>query len=90
MGGLCLAERGRSQKDRCAAQLSVKQGRHPAILRRSWPSDRASAYPMRELRGGVKHMDSSASRRFRVADEPRDWEDFYRERWSYDRSVLGI
>ncbi len=32
-------------------------------------------------------MDSSASRWFRVADEPRDWEDFYRERWSYDRSV---
>lgn len=27
------------------------------------------------------------SRWFRVADEPRDWEDFYRERWSYDRSV---
>lgn len=29
----------------------------------------------------------SGSRWFRVADEPRDWEDFYRERWSYDRSV---
>ncbi len=29
----------------------------------------------------------AASRWFRVADEPRDWEDFYRERWSYDRSV---
>ena len=28
-----------------------------------------------------------ASRWFRVADEPRDWEEFYRERWSYDRSV---
>lgn len=27
------------------------------------------------------------SRWFRVADEPRDWEEFYRERWSYDRSV---
>ncbi len=27
------------------------------------------------------------SRWFRVADEPRDWEDFYRERWSYDRTV---
>ncbi len=32
-------------------------------------------------------MASSASRWFRVADEPRDWEEFYRERWSYDRSV---
>lgn len=29
----------------------------------------------------------NGSRWFRVADEPRDWEDFYRERWSYDRSV---
>ena len=27
------------------------------------------------------------SRWFRIADEPRDWEDFYRERWAYDRSV---
>ena len=31
--------------------------------------------------------DGNGSRWFRVADEPRDWEDFYRERWSYDRSV---
>ena len=30
---------------------------------------------------------NGGSRWFRVADEPRDWEDFYRERWSYDRSV---
>ena len=28
-----------------------------------------------------------SSRWFRVADEPRDWEEFYRQRWSYDRSV---
>ncbi|MCH7808183.1 MAG: nitrate reductase subunit alpha, partial [Planctomycetes bacterium] len=27
------------------------------------------------------------SRWFRIADEPRDWEDFYRERWSFDKSV---
>src|SRR3989304_3991780 len=32
-------------------------------------------------------MRNRSSRWFRVADEPRDWEDFYRERWSYDRSV---
>jgi nitrate reductase / nitrite oxidoreductase, alpha subunit len=24
---------------------------------------------------------------FRVMDEPRDWEDFYRRRWSYDKTV---
>ena len=29
----------------------------------------------------------SGSRWFRIADEPRDWEEFYRERWSYDKSV---
>jgi len=29
----------------------------------------------------------NGSRWFRIADEPRDWEDFYRERWSYDRTV---
>ena len=28
-----------------------------------------------------------ASRWFRIMDEARDWEDFYRERWSYDKSV---
>jgi len=28
-----------------------------------------------------------APRWFRVADEARDWESFYRDRWSYDRSV---
>ncbi len=28
-----------------------------------------------------------ASRWFRIADESRDWEDFYRDRWSYDKSV---
>ena len=28
-----------------------------------------------------------SSRWFRIADEPRDWEDFYRERWSFDKSV---
>lgn len=33
------------------------------------------------------HNGGTGSRWFRVADEPRDWEDFYRERWSYDRSV---
>ncbi|MBT5072267.1 MAG: nitrate reductase subunit alpha [Kordiimonadaceae bacterium] len=27
------------------------------------------------------------SRWFRVMDKPRDWEDFYRNRWSYDKSV---
>ncbi|MCC6983147.1 MAG: nitrate reductase subunit alpha [Bauldia sp.] len=27
------------------------------------------------------------SRWFRVLDEPRGWEEFYRRRWSYDRSV---
>lgn len=27
------------------------------------------------------------SRWFRVLDEPRDWEDFYRKRWTYDRTV---
>ncbi|MBI4408272.1 MAG: nitrate reductase subunit alpha [Gemmatimonadetes bacterium] len=32
-------------------------------------------------------MSATGSRWFRVADEPRDWEDFYRSRWSYDRSV---
>ncbi len=30
------------------------------------------------------------SRWFRVADEPRDWEDFYRERWSYDRRRQAV
>jgi len=30
---------------------------------------------------------SNGSRWFRVLDEPRDWEDFYRKRWTYDRSV---
>lgn len=30
---------------------------------------------------------SDGSRWFREADEARDWEDFYRERWSFDRSV---
>ena len=29
----------------------------------------------------------NGSRWFRVADEPRDWEDFYRERWSHDKTV---
>ena len=33
------------------------------------------------------NTNGAASRWFRIADEPRDWEDFYRERWSYDRSV---
>jgi nitrate reductase alpha subunit len=32
-------------------------------------------------------MSANGPRWFRVADEPRDWEDFYRSRWSYDRSV---
>lgn len=27
------------------------------------------------------------SRWFRISDEPRDWEDFYRERWAYERTV---
>ncbi|MPZ19903.1 MAG: nitrate reductase subunit alpha [Luteitalea sp.] len=31
--------------------------------------------------------DRHGSRWFRIADEPRDWEDFYRERWAFDRSV---
>ncbi len=35
----------------------------------------------------IAHANGKRSRWFRVADEPRDWEDFYRERWSYDRSV---
>lgn len=30
---------------------------------------------------------ANGSRWFRIADEPRDWEDFYRERWAFDRSV---
>ena len=29
----------------------------------------------------------NSSRWFRVMDEPRDWESFYRRRWSYDKSV---
>ena len=29
----------------------------------------------------------NGSRWFRVLDEPRDWEEFYRRRWSYDKSV---
>ena len=29
----------------------------------------------------------SGSRWFRVLDEPRGWEEFYRRRWSYDKSV---
>ncbi len=29
----------------------------------------------------------NGSRWFRILDEPRDWEDFYRNRWSYDKSV---
>ncbi len=35
----------------------------------------------------LAQTNGSKSRWFRIADEPRDWEDFYRERWSYDRSV---
>lgn len=31
--------------------------------------------------------DDKGSRWFRVMDEPRDWEDFYRRRWAYDKSV---
>ncbi|MFB6262750.1 MAG: nitrate reductase subunit alpha, partial [Bradymonadaceae bacterium] len=27
------------------------------------------------------------SKWFRVADESREWEDFYRDRWSFDRSI---
>ncbi len=30
---------------------------------------------------------NGGSRWFRVSDEPRDWEDFYRRRWAYDKSV---
>ena len=30
---------------------------------------------------------SNGSRWFRVMDESRDWEKFYRDRWSYDKSV---
>jgi nitrate reductase alpha subunit len=38
--------------------------------------------------GGTEQMSNgNASRWFRILDEPRDWEDFYRSRWSYDRSV---
>ena len=29
----------------------------------------------------------NGSRWFRVLDEPREWEDFYRRRWAYDKSV---
>ncbi|HEX7009922.1 MAG TPA: nitrate reductase subunit alpha [Phycisphaeraceae bacterium] len=29
----------------------------------------------------------AVGRWFRIADEPRDWEEFYRNRWSYDRTV---
>jgi nitrate reductase alpha subunit len=29
----------------------------------------------------------SASSWFRVMDEPRGWEDSYRRRWQYDKSV---
>lgn len=35
----------------------------------------------------MSKSNKSGSRWFRVADEPRDWEDFYRDRWSFDRSV---
>lgn len=35
----------------------------------------------------MNQSNGNGSRWFRIADEPRDWEDFYRERWSYDRSV---
>lgn len=34
-----------------------------------------------------RNGNGEAGRWFRVADEPRDWEDFYRSRWSFDRSV---
>ena len=30
---------------------------------------------------------SNGTRWFRVLDEPRGWEDFYRRRWSYDKTV---
>jgi nitrate reductase alpha subunit len=30
---------------------------------------------------------SNGSRWFRVLDEPRNWESFYRNRWAYDKSV---
>ena len=36
---------------------------------------------------GSNGSTAAGSRWFRVADEPRDWEEFYRERWSYDRTV---
>ncbi len=36
---------------------------------------------------GARNASRNGSRWFRVADEPRDWENFYRERWSYDRTV---
>jgi len=31
--------------------------------------------------------DPTKSKWFRVADEAREWEDFYRDRWSFDRSI---
>lgn len=37
--------------------------------------------------GGANGSGRRASRWFRVLDEPRAWEDFYRRRWSYDKTV---
>lgn len=35
----------------------------------------------------MSELKQLGSRWFKVADEPRDWEDFYRRRWEYDKSV---
>lgn len=35
----------------------------------------------------TKYIKTKGARWFRIASESRTWEDFYRKRWSYDRSV---
>ncbi len=36
---------------------------------------------------GASNGKGKGSRWFRILDEPRDWEKFYRGRWAYDKSV---
>ena len=42
---------------------------------------------MDQWRSGNGKGNGNGSRWFRVLDEPRDWEKFYRGRWAYDKSV---
>src|SRR5690606_26762043 len=82
------AQRRREPRLRRAATGRPRHLRHgsrlPAVHRRLSHRPRPSAS---DGRPRSMTQTGNGSRWFRIADEPRDWEDFYRERWSFDRSV---